>query len=61
MTKKIAVVSGGSSGIGAAVVDKLRSQNITVYNLLIKKIKMNTHLFVILPKLIKLMIASQKF
>lgn len=33
MTKKVAVVSGGSSGIGAAVIDKLKSQNITVYNL----------------------------
>ena len=33
MTKKIVIVSGGASGIGAAAVAKLRSQNMTVYSL----------------------------
>lgn len=33
MTKKIAIVSGGASGIGAAAVAKLRSQNMIVYSL----------------------------
>ncbi len=33
MTKKVAIVSGGASGIGAAAVKKLRSQNIIVYSL----------------------------
>ena len=33
MSKKIAVVSGGASGIGEAVVNKFRSQNIATYSL----------------------------
>lgn len=33
MPKKIAIVSGGASGIGEAVVNKFRSQNIITYSL----------------------------
>lgn len=33
MLKKIAIVSGGASGIGEAVVNKFRSQNIITYSL----------------------------
>lgn len=32
MAKKVAIVSGGASGIGAAIVTKLRSQNMIVYS-----------------------------
>lgn len=37
MSKKIAIVSGGASGIGEAVVHKFRSQNIITYSLDILK------------------------
>ena len=31
MSKRVAIVTGGSSGIGAAVVDRLRGQNVVVH------------------------------